>query len=487
MNAPSTLLGFDAVTAVLVVPISAAALLALLPGYRMTARLNIFASLLTLLAALLLFFSTRPPPGRYLLVDDLNIIFIVLNAFVGFTTSVFSAGYIAHELEIGRLTPANLRFYHAMYQIMMFGMNLAFVSNNIGLMWVAVELATLTTVLMVGIYRTHEALEAAWKYFILGSVGIAFALFGTILVYLAAQAVVGTGYDAMVWTTLVEHAAGFDPALLNLAFIFLLLGYGTKVGLAPLHAWLPDAHAEGPTPISAVLSGLLLNVALYAVLRFKILLAASPEAISPGPLMMTMGLVSLIFAAFMLYRRRDIKRLFAYSSIEHMGIIVFAFGLGGSLANFAGLLHMVMHSLTKSAIFFAVGHIAQIKGTQRLSAIRGLTETHPGLGWGLLTGVIAIAGLPPAGIFMSEFLIISSTFARQPLLAIPLVFGLLVAFGALLLRLTGAIFGQPRGSIAPAETSYLPMFLHLALVLGAGIYLPSPMVAWFQHIANLLR
>jgi hydrogenase-4 component F len=488
MNAPSpSILGFDAVTAVLVVPIAAAALLALLPGYRMTARLNMVASLLTLLAALLLFASARPPPGRYLLVDDLNIVFIVLNAFVGFTTSVFSAGYIAHELEIDRLTPANLRFYHAMYQVMMFGMNLAFVSNNIGLMWVAVELATLTTVLMVGIYRTHEALEAAWKYFILGSVGIAFALFGTILVYLAAQAVVGTGYDAMIWTTLVEHAAGFDPALLNLAFIFLLLGYGTKVGLAPLHAWLPDAHAEGPTPISAVLSGLLLNVALYAVLRFKIVLAASPEAISPGPLMMTMGLVSLIFAAFMLYRRRDIKRLFAYSSIEHMGIIVFAFGLGGSLANFAGLLHMVMHSLTKSAIFFAVGHVAQIKGTQRLSAIRGLTETHPGLGWGLLAGVIAIAGLPPAGIFMSEFLIVSSTFAKQPLLAIPLVFGLLVAFGALLLRLTGAIFGQPRGSTAPAETSYLPMFLHLALVLGAGVYLPPPMVAWFQHIANLLR
>jgi len=183
MNAlSSSILGLDAVTAVLVIPIAAAALLALLPGYRMTARLNIVASFLTLLAALFLFFGTRPPPGRYLLVDDLNIVFIVLNAFVGFTTSVFSAGYIAHELDIGRLTPANLRFYHAMYQVMMFGMNLAFVSNNIGLIWVAVELATLTTVLMVGIYRTHEALEAAWKYFILGSVGIAFALFGTILV-----------------------------------------------------------------------------------------------------------------------------------------------------------------------------------------------------------------------------------------------------------------------------------------------------------------
>jgi hydrogenase-4 component F len=487
MSAFSFVLSVDAVAAVLVIPITAAVLLALLPGYRMTARLNVFASLLTLLSALSLLVTARPTPGQYLLVDDLNIVFIVLNSFVGFTTSMFSASYIAHELETGRLTPANLRFYHAMYQIMMFGMNLAFVSNNIGLMWVAIELATLTTVLMVGIYRTHEALEAAWKYFILGSVGIAFALFGTILVYLAAQPIVGEGYDAMVWTILIDHASAFDPALLNVAFVFLLLGYGTKVGLAPLHAWLPDAHAEGPTPISAVLSGLLLNVALYAVLRFKMLLSANPQALAPGPLMMTMGLASLIFAAFMLYRRRDIKRLFAYSSIEHMGIIVFAFGLGGPIANFAGLLHMVMHSLTKSAIFFAVGHIAQVKGTQRLSAIRGLTETHPGLGWGLLIGVVAIAGLPPAGIFMSEFLIVSSAFARQPLLAVPLVFGLLVAFGALLLRLTGAVFGQPRGNTAPAEASYIPMYAHLALVLVAGIYLPSELVAWFQHVANLLR
>ena len=281
--------------------------------------------------------------------------FILLNTFVGFTTSAFSASYIGHELETGRLTPGYLRFYHAMFQLMLFGMNLALIANNIGLMWVAVELATLTTVVMVGIYRTHEAIEAAWKYFILGSVGIALALFGTILVYLAARPVIGEGLDAMVWTVLITRARDFDPALLNIAFIFLLLGYGTKVGLAPMHAWLPDAHAEGPTPISAVLSGLLLNVALYALLRFKMLLAANPGAIAPGPLMIALGLISLIFAAFMLYRRRDIKRMFAYSSIEHMGIIVFAFGMAGPLGNFAGLLQMTMHSLTKSAIFFSVG------------------------------------------------------------------------------------------------------------------------------------
>jgi hydrogenase-4 component F len=474
------------VYAVLVIPLVAAALFAALPGYRISSRLNVLASGLTFLASLSLFFGDHGGRGPYLFVDDLNIVFIVLNAFVGFTTSVFSASYIGHELETGRLTPVYLRFYHAMYQVMIGGMNLALTANNIGLMWVGIELATLTTVLMVGIYRTHEALEAAWKYFILGSVGIGLALFGTILVYMAALPVVGEGLNGMVWTVLVTRAADFDPAMINLAFIFLLLGYGTKVGLAPLHAWLPDAHAEGPTPISAVLSGLLLNVALYAVLRFKILLAANPGAIAPGPLMVTLGLVSLLFAAFMLYRRRDIKRMFAYSSIEHMGIITFAFGMGGPVANFAGLLHMAMHSLTKSGIFFAVGHIAQIKGTQRIADIRGLTQTHPWLGWSLVIGVVAIAGLPPFGVFMSEFLVVSSTFAREPLLAIPLVLGILLALGALFQHLNGLAFGEPTGSIAPSDASYVPMFVHFGLVLIAGVYLPATLVNWFRHVAEIL-
>jgi hydrogenase-4 component F len=476
---------FDPVGAILLIPACAAALLAVLPDYRLSARINILAALATFAIAFSLFFG-RPDPGPYFHVDDLNNVFIVLTTFVGFTTSVFSGSYIAHELETGRLTPTFLRFYHSMYQLLMFAMNLALLANNIGVMWVAIELATLTTVLMVGLYRTHEALEAAWKYFILGSVGIALALFGTILVYMAARPVIGEGPEAMVWTRLLLNAIHFDPALLNLAFVFLLLGYGTKVGLAPLHAWLPDAHAEGPTPISAVLSGLLLNVALYALLRFKMLLAANPAALAPGPLMVIMGLISVVFAAFMLFRRRDIKRMFAYSSIEHMGIIAFAFGMGGPLANFAGLLHMTMHSLTKSAIFFAVGHISQVKGTQRIADMGGLTQTNPVLGWGLVLGVVAIAGLPPLGIFTSEFLVVTSTFARAPWLAVLLVCGLLVAFAALFLRLNSIAFGEPRGDSKPAEASYVPMFCHLGLVLLVGIYMPPALVAWFQNVAQLL-
>ena len=474
-----------ALEGVLLIPALSAALLAVLPGYKLTARLNMLAALLTFTTAVSLFI-VEPASGRYLLVDDLNKVFIVLTTFVAFTTSAFSASYIGHEIETGRLKPSHVRFYHAMYQVLMFAMNLALIANNIGLMWVAIELATLTTVLMVGLYRTHEALEAAWKYFILGSVGIALALFGTILIYMAAQPVIGEGPDAMVWTILMTQAARFDPDLLNVAFVFLLLGYGTKVGLAPLHAWLPDAHAEGPTPISAVLSGLLLNVALYALLRFKMLLALNPASIAPGPLMVTMGLISAVFAAFMLYKRRDIKRMFAYSSIEHMGIIVFAFGMGGPLANFAGLLHMTMHSLTKSAIFFAVGHIAQVKGTQRIADISGLTVTHPVLGWGLVAGVVAIAGLPPMGIFMSEFLVVSSTFARSPYLVVILVIAILVALGGLFLKLNAIAFGEPRGSTAPVQASYVPMFAHLAIVFAAGIYMPPALVTGFQNVARLL-
>ncbi|KAB2854410.1 MAG: hydrogenase 4 subunit F, partial [Bauldia sp.] len=228
----------------------------------------------------------------------------------------------------------------------------------------------------------------------------------------------------------------------------------------------------------------------YAVLRFKMLMSANPAALAPGPLMVGLGLLSLLFAGLMLYRRGDIKRLFAYSSIEHMGIITFAFGMGGPLANFAGLLHMVMHSLTKSAIFYAVGHVAQIKGTQKMADISGLTVTHPGLGWAFLVGVAAIAGLPPLGVFMSEFLIVSSTFAVEPLLAVPLVLGLLTAFGALMMRTTAMAFGEPSGN-SPAGTppgwvSYLPIHAHLALVLVAGLYLPAPLVGWFRNVAGLL-
>ncbi|GEO36294.1 hydrogenase-4 component F [Skermanella aerolata] len=470
---------------ILALPFLSALGLAVVGPHRLATRLNALASGLTLVAASTLL-SGFPETTALFLVDDFNAYLALLTAFVGFTTSLFSAGYIEHEVETGRLKPPFLRFYHSMYQAFMFTMLLALFANNLGVLWVAVEGATLTTVLMVSLYRTPAALEAAWKYFILCGVGIALALFGTILIYLAAQPVMGGGTTAMTWSDMMGRMNRVSPELLNLAFVFILIGYGTKVGLVPLHAWLPDAHAEGPTPISAVLSGLLLNVALYAVLRFKMLMTANGQTMAPGPLMILLGLLSLLVAAFTLYRRRDIKRLFAYSSIEHMGIITFAFGMGGPVANFAGLLHMSMHSLTKSAIFVAVGLATQVKGTQQISEIRGLTTSHPAIGWGLVVGVLAIAGAPPFGIFLSEFLLVTSTFASNPLLALPLIAGIVIAFGALILRLQSLAFGAPSGSVEPVATSTFPLVLHMIIVLVAGVWLPEPLVAWFQSIARLL-
>ena len=473
-----------AVYAVVGIPFLSAIVLAFIASYRATSAINVAASGLTFAAAL--FFLTLPPVVKtYVLLDDLNIFFIILNTLVGFTTAVFSRSYIAQEIENGHLKPRFVRAYHAMFQAMMGGMNLALLANNIGLMWVGLEFATLMTVIMVGMYRTASALEAAWKYFILGIVGISLAFFGTIIVYLAGQAVLGEGAPAMTWSRLVEAAPQLDAGLLSIAFIFLLVGYGTKVGLAPLHAWLPDAHAEGPTPVSAVLSGLLLNVALFALLRFKMVLAAHPGTLKPGPIMIAIGLISLIFAAFMLYQRRDIKRLFAYSSIEHMGLITFAFGIGGPLANFAGLLHMVMHSLTKSAIFFSVGHVTLAKGTKQIADIKGLSVSNPLLAAGFAAGVIAISGLPPFGAFTSEFLILTSTFAREPLLALVAGIGLLIAFGALLLCLQSVLFGAPTES-SRVKASPAPLIVHLSLILIAGLYLPGALVSWFQRAAEML-
>jgi hydrogenase-4 component F len=473
------------VYAVILIPFASALVLSALPGYRLAAALNVVASFATFIAGGLLL-TAGSGVSAYFIVDDVNIVFIVLNTLVGFTAALFSASYVGHEIETGRVSLVSVRFYHAMYQVMLGSMNVALIANNIGLLWVGLELATLITVVMVGLYRTPEAIEAAWKYFILGSVGISLAFFGTILTYLAGQVALGEGVNAMSWSLLHAHAAELDTSLLNLAFIFLLVGYGTKIGLVPLHNWLPDAHSEGPTPMSAILSGLLLNVGLYALLRFKMLMSANPAAIDAGPILIVMGLVSLIFAALMLYQRRDIKRLFAYSSIEHMGLITFAFGLGGPLANFAGLLHMTMHSLTKSAIFYAVGHVAQAKGTQRIADIRGLSVSHPGLAIALGLGILAIAGLPPFGVFMSEFLILTTTFARHPWLALLPAFGLIVALGALLLRLQSMLFGEPDGPVHPVRASSIPFALHIALVLVAGLFLPAALVAWFQRAAEFL-
>jgi hydrogenase-4 component F len=476
---------------VLSLPLVGAAVLAMIGERDVAPEINVAASFCTLVAAAALTvrvisYGPMLVLDRLFFVDPFNVFLVALTAFVGFTTSLFSRPYMRVERAHGRLSTGRLRLYHSMYQLFNFTMLLALLTNNMGILWVALEGATLATVLLVSLYRTPASLEAAWKYFILCGVGIAQALFGTILLYFAAEKVLGAGGGALLWTELNNVKGGLEPTVLSLAFVFLLVGYGTKVGLVPLHNWLPDAHAEGPTPVSAVLSGLLLNVALYAVVRCKVLVEASAQTSFAKGLMMGFGLLSVVVAAFLLSRQKDIKRLFAYSSIEHMGIITFAFGMGGPIANFAGMLHMTVHSLTKSAIFFAVGHATQKAGTQLMDGIRGLISLSPTIGWGLALGALAILGMPPFGVFASEFLILTTAMRDQPWATPFLLIALGVAFAAVFSKVQPMVFGEPNAQRLPHRPALIPVFVHLALVLMLGLWIPPYLAEWYRQAARLI-
>jgi hydrogenase-4 component F len=425
---------------------------------------------------------------QHFYIDALNVFLVTLTAFVGLTTSIFSRPYMRVERDHGKMTPPRLRLYHSMYQLFNFTMLLALTTNNLGIVWVAMEAATLSTVLLVSVYRTAASLEAAWKYFILCGVGIAQALFGTVLLYMAAEKVIGAGSGgALLWTNLDAVKAQLDPNIITLAWAFLFIGYGTKVGLVPVHNWLPDAHAEGPTPVSAVLSGLLLNVALYAVLRCKVLTdGALGSGQLTGRLMMGFGLVSVVAAVFFIIRQRDVKRMFAYSSIEHMGMMTFAFGMAGPIASYAGLLHMTVHSLVKSAIFFAVGHATQKAGSQLMDEIRGLIRVSPTVGWGLMLGALAILGMPPFGVFASEFLIVTTAMREQPWATPFLLIALGLAFASVFSRVQPMVFGETTLKPLAHPPALIPVFVHLALGLMLGLYIPPYLDAWYRQAAAML-
>jgi hydrogenase-4 component F len=473
------------------IPLVGSAILALV-GHRESAPdVNVAFSLGTFIAACVLTvevisFGPLFAWDRAFFIDPLNVFIVTLTAFVGLSTALFSRPYMRVERDQGKMTPPRLRLYHSMYQLFSFTMLLALTTNNMGILWVAMEAATLTTVLLVSVYRTAASLEAAWKYFILCGVGIAQALFGTVLLYMAAEKVVGSEGAALLWTNLDAIKAQLDPTIITLAFAFLFIGYGTKVGLVPLHNWLPDAHAEGPTPVSAVLSGLLLNVALYAILRCKVLTDGALASPLTGNLMMGFGLLSVVVAAFFLSRQKDVKRMFAYSSIEHMGLVTFAFGMGGPIANFAGLLHMTVHSLVKSAIFFTVGHASQKAGTQVMNEIRGLIKVNPTVGWGLMLGSIAILGMPPFGVFASEFLILI-TAMREHSWATPfLLLSLGVAFASVLSRVLPMVFGETSVKRLPHPPALIPVFVHLGIALLLGLYIPPYLSTWYREAARMI-
>jgi hydrogenase-4 component F len=481
----------NALAATLFFPLAGIIILAFIGHRRSAKTVNLIISVATFVTALLLAIEVfRHGPilsgNKLFYIDGFNVYLILLNAFVGMTTAIFSGPYMEHEVAIGRVDDQRMRLYYSMYQGFLFTMLMALSTNNLGILWVSIEGATLATVLLVSLYRTHESIEAGWKYFIICGVGISQALFGTILVYFAAVKIIPGSEEGLLWTVLQQHAVQMDGGVMALAFVFLLVGYGTKVGLVPLHNWLPDAHSEGPTPMSAILSGLLLNIALYAVVRFKMLVDPALGNHLAGNLMMGFGMLSFSVAGLLLHRQYDVKRMFSYSSIEHMGLMTFAFGIGGPLATFGALLHMIVHSLTKSAIFITVGHATHVAGTQKMSEIRGLIRTQPFVGWGLLIGTCAIAGFPPFGVFTSEFLLFTATIKSYPWLAPPLVLGLSVAFAGLFRNLQPMVFGEPPVGQKPVVANMWPVFIHLGLVLWLGISIPTVLAQWLNQATVML-
>ncbi|TLS68109.1 hydrogenase 4 subunit F [Mariprofundus erugo] len=477
--------------ATLLAPLLGGVLLAVIKDPQRAAVFNIATGIVTFAVSLLLaleVLDTRAVDAMngWFHLDAYNVFLVVLTTFVSMTTSIFSMPYMRHELETGRVDLPRLRLYHSMFQLFQFGMLLGFTTNNIGVLWVSLELATLATVLLVSLYRTPASIAAAWKYFILCGMGIALALFGTVLVFFTSSAILGHGNIALSWTALYAHASELDPAVMSIAFCFLMVGYGTKVGLAPMHAWLPDAHGEGPTPVSAVLSGLLLNLALYALVRCKMLVDGSTGTDMAGAIMMGFGLLSLFVAALSLHRQRDIKRMFSFSSIEHMGLMTFAFGIGTQLSTFAALLHMTVHSLVKSGIFFTAGHAAQAMGTQKMAEIRGLIQHQPGIGWGLLIGVAAIAGFPPFGIFTSEFLLFTAALESCAWTTLPLLLGLLIAMAGLFRFVQPMVYGEPPATATSVHVNMVPVYIHFGLALLPGIAIPLFLADWYQQAATLI-
>ena len=348
--------------------------------------------------------------GGIFYVDSLSIIIINIVLVIGLLAAVFSISYLEEELRHGKIEEGKVRTYYMLMYAFMFTMVFALSVKNMGIMWIAIEATTLTSAFLVGFYNDKRAIEATWKYVIICSVGIAIAMLGIIFLHLSSVGLF-EGSQLLDWTALYGSAKELKGPVLKLAFIFILVGFGTKAGLAPMHTWLPDAHSQSPSPISALLSGVLLNSAMYAIIRTVSIVNRNLESsLFTGRILMAAGLLSIATAAIFIMTQKDYKRLLAYSSIEHMGIIAFAMGIFSPAAIFAALFHMINHSLTKSMLFLTSGNILLKYGTRQISKIQGLLKVLPVSGTVFFMGLFAIAGSPPFSVFASEINIITAIF-----------------------------------------------------------------------------
>ena len=425
-----------------------------------------------------------------LYMDAFSAYILMLVSMVGLMAVIYSLSYIGKEYEEGELTDLKLRNYYIFFQLFVFTMLLVCVSNNLGIMWIAIEGTTLASAYLVGLYDRDTSIEAAWKYLVICSVGITLALLGTIIVYASSIQALGESSTALNWSTLMAAAGSLDPNLLKLAFIFVLIGYGTKVGLAPMHTWLPDAHSQAPTPVSALLSGVLLNCAMYGILRYHMIVSGS--SLGPGfsgGLLLLFGIISLGTAAAFIIMSRDYKRMLAYSSIEHMGIIAIGFGFGGFWGVFGALFHMLNHALTKTLLFFGAGNILQRLKTKEIDQVHGLIKALPVTAVLLVGGALAITGCPPFSLFLSEFMIMVGGLSSESWLGVALYILLLaVVFAAFMYHIGRMVFGEAGRTDAKGEggrTNLAVMAVLLASVLALGLYMPTFLNDALDQIAEL--
>jgi hydrogenase-4 component F len=340
--------------------------------------------------------------GMAVRVDALSAFMVIVIGTVGFLATWQSVRYLTEEISAGRCSRRHASLYSVLVQGFVTAMLFAVLANNLGIMWVAVEATTIVTAFLVGHRRTKKSLEASWKYIVICSVGIAMAFLGTVLVYLADLHVGRHSRASLDWTSLMAVSHHLNPGVLRLAMGLLVLGYGTKVGLAPMHSWLPDAHSQAPAPVSALMSGVLLGVAFYALLRFKAIADGALGVTFPRTLLVAAGLLSLVVATSLLLAQRDYKRMLAYSSIEHMGLIALGAAAGTPLAIAAVLLHILGHGLAKGVLFLSSGEILHVEGTSDIAHVKALLVRRPGLGGIFAFGLVALLGLPPFSLFVSE-------------------------------------------------------------------------------------
>ncbi|MFA6584454.1 MAG: hydrogenase 4 subunit F [Elusimicrobiaceae bacterium] len=415
--------------------------------------------------------------NTYFYADALSVFMLFIVGLLGLASAAFSTSYMRHEAEKNAVSQASLRTYYPLLHFFIFAMLLTTLANNLGLMWISIEATTLISVFFVGFYRKKASIEAAWKYMILCTVGIAFALFGTLMLYFSAS--VSGVIPSLNWSELAASAHKLNPKLVKLSFIFILLGYGTKAGLAPMHTWLPDTHSQSPTPISALLSGVLIKCAIYGILRFHILALRCLGADFSGKLFLFFGILSLCIATPFILFQRDYKRLLAYCSIEHIGIICVGIGFGGPLGIFGALFHMFNHAIAKALMFLTGGGIAVKYGTKKLQHVTGVLKAMPVTGPLFAAGVLALAGFPPFSLFVSEFYILVAGIAGGNLLAASLFAVMIVAaLAGLLFYVFPVLFGSPRKHIKTGEHfSFASLVLCcMALVLAtAGFHIPGPL------------